>query len=183
MPRPNKAEPPVQPDAPEDALQFDLVGRGMTQWRAERPDIDCSGKAIVGRIVMLQDIIMRRANAALARHGLRYPVYAVMATLRVAGKPYRMSPSQLQETLLFTSGGISNLLARVEQQGYIRRSIDPDDKRGVRVELTREGLQVIGPAMEDYAASEIAVCRSLPPDEQAAIARLLGRMIRDGSGE
>ena len=91
----------------EAAPAFDIVGRGMAQWRHERPDIDGSGKAVVGRILHLQEIILRAVNAALAPHGLRYTDYAVLATLRVSGEPYRMSPTRLQSTMLFTSGGVS----------------------------------------------------------------------------
>ena len=106
----------IEPDRNEEAAfpDDDLVDRGMAQWRRERADIDCSGKAVVGRILLLQDIILKTVNAVLGVHGLRYPAYAVLATLRVAGKPYRLSPSQLQATMLFTSGGISIRIARVE---------------------------------------------------------------------
>ncbi len=75
-------------DAPGQDPSFDIVGRGMAQWRRERPDIDCSGKAIVGRVLRLQDVILRAVNGVLERHGLRYPIYAVLATLRVSGPPY-----------------------------------------------------------------------------------------------
>ncbi|WP_208513893.1 MarR family transcriptional regulator, partial [Variovorax paradoxus] len=44
-----------------------------------------------------------------------------------------MSRSRLQSTLLFTSGGLSNLLKRLEQEGLVKRSIHPDDGRGVLV--------------------------------------------------
>src|SRR4051794_15959700 len=75
---------------PEDfGPEFDLIGRGMAQWYGERPDIDCSGKAVVGRILRLQDVILKAVNAALARHGLKYTTYAILATLRVSGAPYR----------------------------------------------------------------------------------------------
>ena len=164
-------------DAPEDASEFDLVGRGMAQWRHERPDIDCSGKAVVGRVLMLQDIILKAVNAALARHGLRYPAYAVLATLRAAGPPYRLSPSQLQATMLFTSGGVSNLLRRVERQGHVRRSSDPADKRGVRVELTLKGLDLADRAMADHAAAERQLCAMFNTEEQGSLAALLSRMI------
>ena len=46
----------------EDVTEFDIVGRGIAQWRRERPDIDCSGKSVVGRILRLQDVILRAAN-------------------------------------------------------------------------------------------------------------------------
>lgn len=155
----------------------DLVGSGMAQWRRERPDIDCSGKAVVGRILMLQDIILRTVNAALAPHGLRYPAYAVLATLRAAGAPYRLSPTQLRDTMLFTSGGISNLLARIEKQGLIRRSSDPADKRGVRVELTRKGLDLANRAMADHAAAERRLCAMLTEPQQRELAAMLSRLI------
>lgn len=159
------------------APQFDLVGRGMAQWRRERPDIDCSGKAVVGRILMLQDIILKTVNAALAPFGLRYPVYAVLATLRAAGPPHRLSPSQLQATMLFTSGGISNLLRRVERQGLIRRSVDPADRRAVRVELTEKGVELADRSMPAHAAAERQLCAMFDDAEQDAFASLLSRMI------
>jgi DNA-binding MarR family transcriptional regulator len=161
----------------------DLVARGMAQWQRERPDIDCSGKAVVGRIVMLQDIVLKTVNTALAPYGLRYPAYAVLATLRAAGAPYRLSPSQLQATMLFSSGGISNLLARVEQQGYIRRSTDPADKRGVQVALTRKGLALADRAMIDHAAAERNLCSMFTKTEQNELALLLSRMIAGNADE
>jgi DNA-binding MarR family transcriptional regulator len=158
---------------PED----DLVGRGMAQWRRERPDIDCSGKAVVGRILRLQDVILRAVNARLAAHGLKYPAYAVLATLRASGTPFRMSPSRLRATLLLTSGGLSNLLARLETQGLVRRSADPIDGRGVVVELTSRGRQLADLAMPTHAAIERHLLRMFDQLERAELARLLSRMM------
>lgn len=157
--------------------EADLVGRGMAQWRAERPDIDGSGKAVVGRILYLQGIILRRVHAALAPFGLRYPDYAVLATLRVSGAPFRMSSAQLQATLLFTSGGLSNLLRRVEAAGLIRRSDDPADRRGTIVRLTARGRALADRAMPAHAAAERALVAALTAEEQATVATLLSRVI------
>ena len=161
----------------EASPAFDLVGRGMAQWRRHRPDIDGSGKAVVGRILHLQETILRAVNAALATHGVRYADYAVLATLRVAGEPYRMSPSRLQATMLFTSGGVSNLLRRVEKKGYVRRLADPADGRGILVELTEKGFALAEAAMADHAAVERRLCAMLSAREQDALAGLLSRMI------
>ena len=161
----------------EASPAFDLVGRGMAQWRRQRPDIDCSGKAVVGRILYLQETILRAVNAALATHGVRYADYAVLATLRVAGEPYRMSPSRLQATMLFTSGGVSNLLRRVEKKGYVRRLADPADGRGILVELTEKGFALAEAAMADHAAVERRLCAMMNADEQDELAGLLSRMI------
>jgi len=156
---------------------FDIVGRGMAQWRRERPDIDCSGKAIVGRILRLQDVILRAVNSALERHGIRYPGYSVLATLRASGHPFRMSPSRLKETLLLTSGGLSNLLARLERAGWIRRHADPMDGRAVIVELTDRGRALADRAMKDHAAVERQLVGMFSADEQRVFASMLSRMV------
>ena len=156
---------------------FDIVGRGMAQWRRERPDIDCSGKAVVGRVLRLQEVILTAVNAALARHGLRYPAYAVLATLRASGAPYRMSPTRLTRTLLLSSGGTSNLLARLERSGWIRRRSDPVDGRAVIVELTEAGLALADRAMPDHAAVERELVAMFTADEQRALAASLSRML------
>jgi DNA-binding MarR family transcriptional regulator len=173
--KPSRAATPSENVAVSSA--FDLVGRGMAQWRRQRPDIDCSGKAVVGRILLLQETILRTVNAALAPHGLRYPDYAVLATLRVAGEPFRMSPSRLQATMLFTSGGVSNLLRRVESKGYVRRLADPADGRGILVELTQKGFDLAESAMADHAGAERRLCAMLNTKEQETLAELLSRMI------
>ena len=75
----------------------DRVGAGMGRWRREFPEIDCSGKAVVGRLLHLHEIFLTAINRALARHKLKYPAFAVLAALRVEGAPYRMSPKALLE--------------------------------------------------------------------------------------
>lgn len=157
--------------------ELDRVGRGMDYWRKERPDIDCSGKAVVGRILHLHDIILRAVDRALAPHGVKYPVYAVLATIRVYGPPYRMSPSELLSALLLSSGGLSNLLRRMEDDGLIRRMADKRDGRGVIVELTEKGLAKADACMADHAAVERDLCACLPAELHEAVARGLGMMI------
>ena len=161
--------------------ELDIVDRGMAQWGQERPDINCSGKAIVGRILRLQDVIIRAVNSALKPHGLTYSTYAVLATLRVSGAPYRMSPSQLVDTLLLTSGGTSNLLTRLERKGWIRRLSDPQDGRAVIVELSPIGKALVDRAMTDHAAMERQLVNTFSPNEHAVLAGLLSRMLVQNS--
>lgn len=163
---------------PQDPSETDLVGNGMRLWRREMPDIDCSGKAVVGRILHLHDIILRAVDRALAPHGLKYPAYAVMATLRVQGAPYAMSPKELLRTLILTSGGLSNLLRRMEQAGQIRRMSDDRDGRGVIVRLTEHGRSIVEPAMRDHAAAERRLAALLSPPRQRDLVRSLSMMMR-----
>jgi DNA-binding MarR family transcriptional regulator len=168
---------PAADAASNDHAWDDLVDRGIRQWRNERPDLDSSGKAVVGRLLRLEEVVLRTLNEVLQPFGLKYQEYAVLATLRVAGPPYRLSPSRLQATLLFTSGGLSNLLKRLELAGLVRRSSDPKDGRGVVVKLTAKGQRLADAAMPRHAAAELHLLRMFEPRQRQVLAQLLSRMM------
>ena len=161
-----------------DKPELDIADIGIAMWRRERPEVDCSGKAITGRILRLGEIFMNAMNANMTdRFGVRYSQYAIVGTLRAAGKPYRMSPTELQNTLMITSGGVSNLLKRIEDMGYVRRFDDPVDGRGVVVELTEAGFALSETAMSAQADLERQLVATLSSEEQELMAALLRRLI------
>jgi DNA-binding MarR family transcriptional regulator len=162
--------------------QIDVVEQGMMQWRHEFPDLDCSGKAVVGRILRLQGVILKQFDAALAPFGFKYPSFAVLATLRASGKRYELSPSQLREKLLLSSGGISNLLARLEEKGYIIRINSKNDRREVIVRLTETGVSLIEQAMQAHAAAELELIKTFSLNETEQISRLLSQLLLSHEG-
>lgn len=164
-------------DTDEELWQHDRVGAGMQRWRREFPEIDCSGKAIVGRLLHLNEVFQSAINRTLARHKLKYPSFAVLATLRVQGAPYQMSPKALLDTLILTSGGLSNLLRRLERAGFVRRMADETDGRGVIVELTQKGRLAVEPAMRDHAETEQRLVALLSAEERRALSSALGRLM------
>jgi DNA-binding MarR family transcriptional regulator len=155
----------------------DRVGAGMQRWRREFPEIDCSGKAVVGRLLHLNEVFLSAINRTLVKHRLKYPAFAVLATLRVQGAPYRMSPKALLDSLILTSGGLSNLLRRLEKAGHIRRTADETDGRGVIVELTEQGRRLVEPAMHDHAETERKLVAMLSTTDQQQVERALGQMM------
>ncbi len=173
----NEAARSLTFETPDTLWQEDRIGAGMLRWRREFPDVDCSGKAIVGRLLHLNEVFQTAINRSLARHRLKYPSFAVLATLRVQGAPYRMSPKALLDTLILTSGGLSNLLRRLEKAGHVRRMADETDGRGVIVELTEQGRLLVEPAMRDHADTERRLVAMLPQAEQALVAAALGRLM------
>ncbi|WP_157995893.1 MarR family winged helix-turn-helix transcriptional regulator [Thermomonospora amylolytica] len=84
----------------------------------------------------------------LAELGLTYAEFDVLATLRRVGEPYRLKPGDLARALLLTTGGISNMLQRLERAGHVERESDTGDKRSRWVRLTPEGLRVCEAALE-----------------------------------
>lgn len=157
--------------------ETDLVDEGVAKWRQARPDIDSSAKSVVGRLVRVEDRILQIVDRELRPFGLRYSSYAVLATLRVNGEPFEMSPKQLKRTLLLTSGGLSTLLERIERRGLIERLPDPDDRRGVIVRLTQQGRELADSAMVVHARSEHRIIESLTWQEQTQLAGLLRKLL------
>lgn len=171
---------PARSQAPEtggDMREHDRVGAGMQRWRREFPEIDSSGKAIVGRLLHINEVFQVAINRTLERYKLKYPSFAVLATLRVQGAPYQMSPKALLDTLILTSGGLSNLLRRLEKAGYVRRMADEMDGRGVIVELTEMGRLAVEPAMRDHAETEHRLIAMLSPEEKAMMGGALSKLI------
>ncbi|MEQ8654835.1 MAG: MarR family transcriptional regulator [Kiloniellales bacterium] len=176
-PKQTRARHRQEPAVPKDTARGDIVDAGMQRWRRERPDIDCEGKAVIGRILRLEGVILRHVDAALKPFDLKYPAYAVLATLRVNGPPYEMTPGALTHSLLLSSGGTSNLLARLERQGFITRTNSRQDRRAVHVRLTEAGKALADRAMVAHAEAERELIAELSAADRGALGDLLRQLI------
>src|SRR4051794_41629557 len=91
---------------------------------------------IVGRISQLQGGVSPPRRPPSARHGLDVPSFDVLAALRRAGEPYRLTPTALMRTALVTSGAITQRLDRLEERGLITRERREGDSRAGADSLT-----------------------------------------------
>lgn len=110
--------------------------------RREHPRLDISTLPPLVRLARLVGLGDAFQRAVLGPFELTVGDYAVLAVLRRAGKPYELSPSDLYGRLQRSSGGMTKILKRLEEHGFIRRAPDPDDGRGSRVQLTPAGLEL-----------------------------------------
>jgi len=159
----------------------DVVERIIEQWRRERPDLDPSGKAVTGRVVRAADLIARKNQAAFAPLGIKGGEYSALSALRRGGAPYELSPSQMSEHLMVTSGGLSLMLDRLERAGLVRRRPHPEDRRSVLVSLTDDGLRTIDEAMTAHTAVEHEIVDGLTAKEISQLAGLLAKLLRTNS--
>ncbi|WP_029012598.1 MarR family winged helix-turn-helix transcriptional regulator [Niveispirillum irakense] len=156
----------------------DRAGMVAEQWRRERPDIDPFPMVLVGRIVEAAHLIVRdRLTPFFAGHGLQYGEFDVLATLRRAGAPYRLTPTALADTAMISSGGMTGRLDRLEKAGLIERQPHPADRRGVMVCLTPAGLALMEKILEPHVANEKALLSPLEGEEQATLERLLAKLL------
>jgi DNA-binding MarR family transcriptional regulator len=122
----------------------DLVDELSAGWAREHPKL---ATETLNPLVRLHRIAIRLANFerdVVTPHGLGPSDARVLALLRRAGPPYRVSPSELYGKLGHSSGGMTKILKRLEEAKLIERVPDPNDGRGLLVGLTREGLAMQG---------------------------------------
>jgi DNA-binding MarR family transcriptional regulator len=151
----------------------DEVDDIVARWQAERPDLDVEPLQVLSRISRLARHLDRARRAAFAAHGLEAWEFDVLAALRRQGAPYQLSPGALLHATLVTSGTMTNRIDRLAARGLVRRHPDPQDKRGVLVELTDAGLRSVDAAMADLLEREHGLLAALPADQQQELAGLL----------
>lgn len=154
----------------------DHVGRLREAWRRERPDIDTEGMAILGRARRITLLARGRIEAIFARFGCDSGEFDVLASLRRAGRPYRLRPTELYESLMISSAGLTDRIQRLESRGLVVRRPSTEDKRSTMVELTRKGMELVDAAFaEDMQVEKELVC-GLTEAQRRTLADLLAKL-------
>ncbi|MFJ6530670.1 MarR family winged helix-turn-helix transcriptional regulator [Streptomyces longwoodensis] len=162
--------PQAHPQDPVDAI--------VEQWAAVRPELDTAAMEVFGRIFRLSRAMGDRMEKAYAPLGLARGEFDVLATLRRAGEPYTLSPRELSATLMLTTGGMTGRLDKLERAGLLRRSPDPHDRRGLRVTLTEQGLDLVDRAVGAGLAVEREALSALNAQQAGQLADLLRELLR-----
>jgi DNA-binding MarR family transcriptional regulator len=158
-------------------ITTDHVDRFLEEIADELPPIDLEVEGIVDRICSLQKRFLRLSDETVAEFGLSDGEWKVLKHLRKAGPPYRRSAGQLARRIELSSGAMTNRLDRMEEAGLIRRLPDPNDRRGVQVELTDAGRRAWDDTISVQAAKEALVAEALNVKEKRQLNDLLRRLM------
>lgn len=161
-----------------DEVEYDRVDLVEQNWRRERPDIDVSSFGIVTRIWRIGRHLDDKRKQLLTAMSTDRGSMDVLAMLRRSGRPYRQSAGQLTRSALITSGGVSQRLDKLERAGLVIRSVDPDDRRRVDVQLTDEGVELVDAVLAELTAQDHhALAAALEPHEQEMLRSLLRKLL------
>jgi DNA-binding MarR family transcriptional regulator len=164
-------------DTTDAPLALDVIDHLLAAWRETRPDLDPSPLGIVGRVIVLAQHLEASVESALAKHNLTLGQFDILATLRRKGSRGGLTPSQLLESVLLSSGGMTARLDKLEAAGLIHRMPDADDRRMVVIELTPKGKRVIDAATATRFAEARSSLPPLEPNEMRTLAGLLRRWL------
>jgi DNA-binding MarR family transcriptional regulator len=151
----------------------DHVSRILGQWQRERPDLDVSPAAVIGRLHRLGDRLRVDIIEVYRRHGLTEGEFDVLAALRRQGSPYELAPGELAQHTMVTTGAISKRLDRLEEAGLVVRRDNAADGRGRIVRLTAAGQRVFDQAFTEHMQNENRMIGLLDHDERAELETLL----------
>jgi DNA-binding MarR family transcriptional regulator len=157
--------------------QTDYVDQLISQWERERPSLDVTPMGVIGRISRLSRILERQVEAVFAAHGLQGGRFDVLAALVRAGKPNRLTPTELYNSLLISSGAITNRIDRLEADGLVERVPSGDDRRSTPVQLTPLGRKRLDAALREHLANEHRLMAALSATERSVLASVLRKWL------
>lgn len=155
----------------------DEVDRIVAAWQRERPDLDLSPLEVLSRVTRLARHLDRARKSAFDEHGLEAWSFDVLAALRRAGAPYALSPGQLAQETMVTSGTMTNRLDRLEELNWVTRRPDPNDGRSIVVSLTSSGADCVEQALSDLLAKETELLEPLTGDDRVVLAGILRQLL------
>lgn len=159
----------------------DIVDSLVAEWRREDSGLRPEAMHVVGRIIRLGRVYHDQVSALLRPHGLSYSDFDVLATLRRSGRPYELAPTELQQSVLLTSGAMTACLHRLEKTGFITRRPDANDRRRSCAKLSKRGQGLVEKLIDQRFDLARGALRDLKSKEIEALVSLLRRL--DGSAD
>lgn len=115
--------------------------------------------------------LAERLDADLREHGIDMGEYEILVVLEEA-QDRRVRMSDLAESVHQSRSRLTHTIARMEKRNLVRRTLCPEDRRGVWAELTEAGFELL----REAAPSHVACVRetfveAMDPNDFAALGR------------
>ena len=155
----------------------DWIDRTQARWGELRPELDVAPMGVVGRLLRAAQLIMARCEAYLEPFDLSRAEFDIVSALCRSDGP--ISPGELTRQLMFTGPATTKRLRRLEQAGWIARSVNPDDARGFLIVASDDGARRFAELLPGYLGLEASLVGVLDDDERTALAATLRRLLVD----
>ena len=141
----------------------------VTNW----PQIDPEVEGIVTRVDKIHRYLQNATRASLGEVGLTKEEWKVLIALHNSVR----SHGWLSRDLGVSTGAMTNRLDKLERGGLIRRTRDPEDRRGVLLELTPAGRARLEEYIDAGAGRENELLDGLTLAEKQRLNRLLSKLL------
>lgn len=124
-------------------------------------------------ILELQRCFVLRLCKQLAPGNVSFPQFFLLAYL---DQKEVLTMSAIAQKMGHTTAAASGLVARLENLGYVVRSVARDDRRKVMVCITAKGSALVRRIREEMVGNLIKILDHLTPDEQKAWLQIYGKI-------
>ncbi|MGW8481989.1 MarR family winged helix-turn-helix transcriptional regulator [Microbacterium sp. NPDC055903] len=157
-------------------MSTDRVAHFVEQWRAQRPDLDPSPMAIIGRMRRITDDFTAVLIENYRRFGIGEGEFDALCALRRAGEPFALPLGEIAGHTMVTAGATSKRVDRLERAGLVSRNAQPNDGRGRIVSLTASGRRLIDEAYPAHLSVEEELLAPLSAGERIQLEALLRKL-------
>ncbi|WP_129670023.1 MarR family winged helix-turn-helix transcriptional regulator [Phytoactinopolyspora endophytica] len=148
-------------------------------WLRERPGTPVGSIGVITRIWRIGKLLDDDRRRTMARLGMDTATRDLLSTLRRAGTPYALPANEIARQCAVTPGAISQRVRRAETQGLVTRRKSDDDGRGVVVELTDAGHELIERTVDDLLRHEETLLTALSQEQRDTLSDLLRTLLGD----
>ena len=110
------------------------------------------------------------------RHYLMY-LNKRLASYGLSGSQYLFIQDKLPDIIHINKSNVTRALAHLEKRGFIRREVNPQDKRTAAVFPTQKALDVYPHVLEIIRGWDASVTSPLTEDEKHTLQALLKRVV------
>lgn len=141
---------------------------------------DVSGAELVRWLRMVNAAYTRAIEARLAPIGLSGPRLRILVFLYFMDQGMMaeagISPSLLEHWRGVSKSTMSILLRNLEEEGWITRTVDTQDRRRVRIRLTEKARALMERHAPEHLRFLNQLATALSPEEREQLIRLLRRL-------
>ncbi|MGH9061069.1 MAG: MarR family winged helix-turn-helix transcriptional regulator, partial [Acidimicrobiales bacterium] len=150
-------------------LSFDPIAEARRQWALHWEGSDAMAAAT--SIMRVQQILLGVVDRALSELGLTFARYEALVLLHFS-RQGSLPLGKMGERLQVHPTSVTNLVDRLEQQGLVRRTRHPTDRRTTLAEITEQGRVVVEKASAAVVATGFAL-DGLSPEDRTALTAIL----------
>ncbi len=149
----------------------------------EFPQLDPSACEAFLHLLRTGDEAFLHAEQNLTEHGISNGRFGVLMLLwgdshHSEGSIYGMTPAELADQSNVTRATMTGLIDTLERDGFVKRAADKDDRRMMRVALTRKAEKFLEQLLPGHFQRMAAIMEPLSQAERKTLVHLLNKILQ-----
>jgi DNA-binding MarR family transcriptional regulator len=152
-------------------LPDDPIELARANWVRHGWEEAADGMALVTSVMRVQQVFLARIEEILRPYGLTFARYEVLRLLAFTRRGV-MPVGKIGERLQVHPASVTNAVQRLEVDGLVRRSANPNDGRSILAEITDDGRRLVEQCT-DLLNAEVFAVMPIPLAQQERAFRAL----------